>query len=451
MDEITTKNDSGLAELLSQLEESKFLRLFRHLVDEPDGLNRPAVPLDLPDAEMQVKITGKVSSLRSWAIAQLFQVAYLPSFLWEPESAKIFVSNQLRLAFAGLKSISTLVNALEEFSSNPNRSVHRLYPTVEDIAYYFFTNVCYDVDERALGEFSELARRLFKEALDNRGNRDDYVRSEADSLLLVLERNGRFGIGTPATVVSYAPGDVKRFVIELLNMPSSYYFVAREGQISIVPTTERGAFLASNSTMKPTIGLSAVVTSALSARDYPSPPGLSDFHALINGAKTKEEDLQCFLEANPHFLFALDERYCEIRPHVCLIDNQRERLVPDFMARVEDSNIWDVIELKRPQHSLTVRHQGEEKPSAAAAHAIAELLQYRDFFGTRDNRNRVVNRFKTAPYEPCLVLVIGRGRSTQRYEWQSTRLGFPRARIVSYDYIFERARERSESSFHNQP
>jgi hypothetical protein len=69
MDEVTTKSDSGLAELLSQLEESKFLRLFRHLVDEPDGLNRPAVPLELPDAEMHLKITGKVSSLRSWAMA----------------------------------------------------------------------------------------------------------------------------------------------------------------------------------------------------------------------------------------------------------------------------------------------------------------------------------------------------------------------------------------------
>lgn len=116
------------------------------------------------------------------------------------------MSNHIKRAFAGLKSISTLVNAREEFSSNPNRSVYRLYPTVEDFAYYFFTNVCYDVDERGLGEFSHLARRPFKEVLDNGRNRDGYLRSEADSLLLVLERNGRFGIGTPATVVGHARG-----------------------------------------------------------------------------------------------------------------------------------------------------------------------------------------------------------------------------------------------------
>ena len=61
--------------------------------------------------------------------------------------------------------------------------------------------------------------------------------------------------------------------------------------------------------------------------------------------------------------------------------------------------------------------------------------------GERRNRMRVAERFGAAPYEPCLVLVIGRGRSTQKYEWQSVRLGFPKVEIVSYDYLFERARQ----------
>jgi hypothetical protein len=95
------------------------------------------------------------------------------------------------------------------------------------------------------------------------------------------------------------------------------------------------------------------------------------------------------------------------------------------MLRVEDSDIWDIIELKRPQHSLTVRNQGTEKVSAAAARAIAELLQYRDFFSIRNDRRRIMHRFGTAPYEPCLVLVIGRGRSTERYEWRTAFAGFP--------------------------
>jgi hypothetical protein len=149
------------------------------------------------------------------------------------------------------------------------------------------------------------------------------------------------------------------------------------------------------------------------------------------------------LKGNPHFWFGLDEGYCEIRPHICLYDATQHRLVPDFMARVEDSSIWDVIELKRPQHPLTVNNRGTERPSASASRAIAELLQYRDFFGSRENRKRVVNRFGTAPYEPSLVLVIGRGRPRERYEWRSARVGLPRVQVVSYDYLFERAQECS--------
>src|SRR5262249_34718077 len=133
--------------------------------------------------------------------------------------------------------------------------------------------------------------------------------------------------------------------------------------------------------------------------------------------------------------------YCEIRPHVCLADAKGNRLVPDFMARIQDTNIWDIIELKRPQYGHTARTNNLERVSSIAARGIAALLQYRDFFASRANRRRVTNYFGTAPYEPCLILLIGRGRSRDRYEWRSARLGFPGVKIVSYDYLFWRARE----------
>jgi len=170
---------------------------------------------------------------------------------------------------------------------------------------------------------------------------------------------------------------------------------------------------------------------------------LSDFQALIDDKKTKEKDLQNFFVTNPEFLLLLNEKYCDLRPHVCLFDAKRERLVPDFMVRLQGSNVWDVIELKRPQHVLTTHTSGIEKVSASAARAVAELIQYRDFFGSRENRNRAKDRFGTAPYEPCLVLVIGRGRPDYRSEWRSRRAGLPKIQIVSYDYLFERARRCS--------
>jgi hypothetical protein len=260
------------------------------------------------------------------------------------------------------------------------------------------------------------------------------------------QRHPRFGIGTPETVAKNSESELKPFILDLINTPSSYYFIAREGHVSVTPVIEHGIFLASNTKLNDksrTSGLCTVVTSALSSENSRGAPGLSELKALIDSTSTKEQDLQVFFETNPQFLLGLDDRYCDIRPHVCLLDSRGERLIPDFMARVEDSNIWDVIELKLPQHSLMTRNKREAKPSAAAARGIMELLQYRDFFSVRQNRDKVKNRFEIAPYEPCLVLVIGRGQAGERYEWQSARTGFPCAKIVSYDYLFERAKQCS--------
>jgi antiviral defense system Shedu protein SduA len=421
-------DQSDLVELLSQLEESKFLRLFRHLVELPDlflpgdQLAKPPIPLDLPDAELQLKLGGAVGSMHSWAHAWLFQIAHLPSFLWEPQFIESFINKRLRQAF---ENLAKAPHPLAAFRGVFDETSH-FSPKPEGYDYYLFTNMCLDLDERALSKFADSAHSLFSEVLGT-------PRAEHPS----------FGIGTPESIVGNYRAEAHRFIVDLIKMPSSYYYIAREGQISVIPSTEHGTFLAhppgTDSKLSPE-GLSAVVTSNLLGTGLPAVPGLSELQLLINSKNTTEQDLQRFFEKNPHFLFGLDERYCEIRPHVCLFDSKRERLIPDFLARIEDSHIWNVIELKMPQHPLTVRSNGSERPSAFAARAVAELLQYRDFFSVRDNRERVTDRLGTAPYEPCLVLVIGRGRSTERYEWHSTRLGFPKVQIVSYDYLFERAR-----------
>src|SRR5437773_5199315 len=51
-------------------------------------------------------------------------------------------------------------------------------------------------------------------------------------------------------------------------------------------------------------------------------------------------------------------------------------------------------------------------PSPTSAHSsrsagVAELLRYRDFFASRNNRNRIADALGTSPYEPTIVLVIG--------------------------------------------
>lgn len=428
--DLDSAQSKEVAVLLSQLEEPKFVRLFGHLVNShaalPMGgadIGQPAVPLDLPDAELQFKLAGSYGSTNSFTSAWLFQIAHAPSFLWRDEFADNFFHGCFTRAF---KNLAEKWPGIQ--NEEPRDGNHTWFrsPSEGCDYYYLFTNVCQDLSERGLETFSKTAHRLFTKLVH-----------------VPRKRHPAFGISTPQTVVENAYPEIRPFLLDLLNMPSSFYFLAREGRISVIPVTEHGAFVASSQERKssPTDGMSTVVTSALPKRRHLSAGSFSDLETLINNRSTKEQDLQRFFSANPAFLFALDERYCEIRSHVCLVDSQRERLVPDFMARIEDSNIWEMIELKLPQSPITVYTQEIEKASASAARGIAELLVYRDFFSKRENRSRVTARFRVAPYEPCLVMLIGRGRRTHRYEWSSARRGFPKVQVVSYDYLFERARQ----------
>jgi protein gp37 len=428
-----SSSSGELARLISQLEQSKFARLFRHLINSHEALPRagndigkPAVALDLPDVELQFKLAGSVGSFGHCTVAWLFQIAHAPEFLLDTQFASTFIRNHLRRAFVNLRTISTnlqsatsKVDYLTAFHSASEGCDH----------YYLFTNIFANIEEKALQEFSTIAHELYSEIVG-----------------VPPGRHPAFGIATPETLAGETSRlEVKRFIVDLLNIPSSYYFVAREGRISVVPVTEHGAFLAAHDGQSDIAvpGLSTVITSKLGSHNNSMSLALADLEVLINSSHTREADLQRFFVDHPEFLFALDEKYCDVRPHVCLFDSAKEKLVPDLMARIQDSNIWNIIELKLPQSQITTCSGEVERASAAAARGIAELLRYRDFFSVRDNRARVMNRFTTAPYEPSLVLIIGRGRTDHRYEWASTRSGFPNVEIVSYDYLFQQARQRA--------
>ena len=412
---------SELADLLSQLEESKFLQLFRFLSNLQNRQPSIVQPLDLPNSELHLQAVA--GSRFHDAAGWFFQLAHLPISLWHPDNTKVFLERNLSAAFNDLKSRNDLLGVLQGERSFDITSQHG-WPTHwcnYSPTYYLFTNIC---DDAITGVgYEEVARDLFRQIIG------------ADP----PEHLG-FGVGNPESVVAYDSSQVMNFIVELLNMPSAYYFIAREGHVSIVPVTERGSFFASGFPKSRSADpSSAVVTTALSRTNPVAYSVIREFEDLLNRKATKEADIQSFLGDNPEILLALDERYCEIKPHICLYDARKERLVPDFMIRLQDSNIWHAIELKLPKHAVTVRCGNGVRLSARAARGIAELLTYRDFFGQHSNRMRVSDRFGTAPYEPCLVLVIGRGRSTQKYEWESVKGGFPRIEIVSYDYLFERA------------
>jgi hypothetical protein len=430
---IIRPNSTGrFADLLSQLEESKFVRLFRHLASTTSDENYASGPnpSDLANAEVQVMTQG--ASRYSDAESHLFQIAHLPVGFWSSSNMEAFIEASLTAAFTDLRGDPRLVESLSGLSM-ADATKNTWPPEWSKISSYYFlvTNVC---GPALLSEdcerYTELAHRLFEQ-------------------IVGLERrlHPAFGVGNPEVFAEKAPKEVEQFVIDLINSPSSYYLIAREGRISVIPVTEHGQYAtgflrAKGGVMTPDL---AVATSTL-MKPQPITSGmLSQFEDLLNSRGVKERDIQEFLKAHPEILFSLDEHYCEIRPHVCLYDLLGNRLIPDFMVRLENSRLWHVIELKLPHEGITVCNGDMDQLSAQAARGVAELLRYRDVFSTRDSRDRAATRLGIAPYEPCLVMVIGRGHPKEKMRWFGPRAGIPNVEIVSYDYLFERARACRQS------
>jgi hypothetical protein len=75
--------------------------------------------------------------------------------------------------------------------------------------------------------------------------------------------------------------------------------------------------------------------------------------------------------------------------------------------------------------------------------AKAQLLEYRDWFEDKRNRQSLRDRFGLEIYRPRLGLVIGSGPSlVSSYEHQKLRSREPDVEIVTYDEILKHAQRR---------
>lgn len=403
---------------MSQLEEAKFARLLRfiaNLAEEGDHLRLPAMAHGLPRSELLVRMIGEVSSFNSWAVSWIFQSAYLPVGLWSEAS---IVSHLKRTMTAAQKDLDAQPDPYSILYAEEQREKELMqFPIATDAYYYLATNVGAALSESALNQLAQHFRRRFGE------------RPGASGVRM------RFGVSTPGALEEHRGEELQCFLVDLLNMPSSYYFVAREGAISVVPATEHGWYLLNGREPR-----AATATSVL-GQDV---PGLADLEHLINARSTSEADLQAFLSEHPHFLFALDERYCEIRPHVALAGPGSSKLIPDFLVRLEDSSRWHMLELKKPAAPIFASRGVAGRASKHAAHAIRQLLDYSEAASTGAGRAALRKAYDCAPYDPSLVVLIGRGAPNSRFRWRSSRAGLSDVQLVTYDYLLERAQKASE-------
>jgi hypothetical protein len=368
--------------LISQLEAAKFSRLVRHMANVPidrDNLRLPAMAHGLGRTELFVRMFGKISALSSWAATWVFQPAYLPIGLWEEAAVVSHLKRCLTQAWSDLQSQADPYGIL--YGSGQREDDVYQYPIATDAFYYLASNVASPLAEAALNRLSVHFRARFGADIQ------------------------QFGIATPHSIAQLAPEQASRYLLDLLNMPSSYYFVAREGRISVVPATEHGWYLVGRGE-----GAAPATATSVLSRDV---PGLSDLEALVNSKRTSEADLQSFLAEHPQFLFALDERYCEVRPHVGLLSPSGTRLVPDFLVRHEDSSRWDMIELKKPGAPIRITRGRVDGAGKHAAHAIRQLMEYTEAVSTRQARAALTKAYGASPFEPCLMVLIGRGADSE--------------------------------------
>lgn len=388
--------------------------------DRRDNLRARSAPADLNNVEISVKKMGHIGSMNSCVMSWIFQLAYLPVGLWGSGEEDRFLENSFRAAFASLAKHPDPEGLLR--ATYVDHEDKDGWGDAGDTDYYLFTNIMHDTGEAEVARLVSRAQAMFVDALP---------RLEAP----------RFGIATPQSMVDNSPEAIERFVIGLLREPSGYQLIARDGRITVSPFTEHGAFASARLGGGPSL---VTASSTLWAPDWIADATVSDFETLLNDPRVLERHIQRFLEENPRLLRGIDGRYCEARAHVGLVDADGERLVPDFMARIEGRDVWDVIELKLPKHPMLVNRGGRKTASAHATRAIMQLLQYRDHFARPDNRARLATTFPIAPFEPCMVVVIGRGSPDRRNRWRSSSLGIPDVTLVSYDYLLQRARACSQ-------
>jgi hypothetical protein len=419
-----------LVDLLSQLEEAKYRRLFKSLIE--DHAPPPGTPISYATEDSYV-FAKHVKTGNFSCRLMFFQMSYLPYSFLGPGVSKTFFVRELG---AALRDLQTRKRWPFDSEADPNVELPlALWP--EELIYFFATNVhdSFIIDGAGsnadVGQAVAEAKKIFLEQLGV-----ELFRGEPGELCRWL-----FGASTPISVARDAPDLVRGELLRLLNAPSDYSIIAREGRLSVVPTSIHGTFVASETNTRPIgevdVGLAATVCLTAPA-ELRIPLGvLSDFEALINSTSTRESDLQAFLEEHPELLLGLDNRYMDVRPHPCLVSNQDGALIPDFMLRVEDSDIWDIVELKLPTDSIASAQPGI--PSRRAARCIGQCLKYRHFFDYSANCARFAGRYGAHGFDPALVLVMGRGR--QVHEWRNTKAIYPTVRVVPFDYLLDRGRE----------
>ena len=162
---------------------------------------------------------------------------------------------------------------------------------------------------------------------------------------------------------------------------------------------------------------------------------------MIRNPKASEKDFQKFFEAHPHFFRRWDCR--EVYSQVYLTRDEEGPLVPDFILTNPEVQQATILELKPPKPKL-IRHQKNRKRFAECVmEARSQLLEYRDWFEEKENREKLMGRVKMEIFRPRLATVIGRSADFRcAIDRQKLSARTSDIEVVTYDDIVAYAKRR---------
>lgn len=168
-------------------------------------------------------------------------------------------------------------------------------------------------------------------------------------------------------------------------------------------------------------------------------PAIHLLEELINAPDTTEAALQEFLETYPEIL--LGDHYSELRAHIVLEPTSGD-LIPDFVLRPVSHDLWDVVELKRPQVPLITYQGGRPQFTRRVASGISQIHYYAEALEDRAVRNRLDRRYGIDMFRPRLQLIIGRSVGLDRADLRRAAGGLTNPEVIPWDDVLAWARNR---------
>lgn len=168
---------------------------------------------------------------------------------------------------------------------------------------------------------------------------------------------------------------------------------------------------------------------------------IRELEDLIRNTKATEKDFQQFFENHQHFFRRWDVR--EVYPQMYLTREDQGPLIPDFILTNSELQRAAIVELKLAKPKLVTRQPNRDRFAACIMEARAQLLEYRDWFEERENRQRLKKVTGMEIFRPNLAVVIGNSSCFRSgVDRQKLASRHPDIEVVTYDDLVSYARNR---------